>query len=334
MKLKHSPRSDITVNASETPEKLTEPTDAEQRALLNGTIDVNQLITRTTADTEHHSVKLGAKGIRSHFTLTKLARSFAAIGAILHVVRYILERLLEPFQREGYHSALVALFSPDGGLEFPYSSSIQPVSNFPFDKFFDGFSAVLESNKSLGLDSEICIDVTGFKANAGKGKVRRTVQHRMQLKLTKKTSRNMEQFRRSKQGCFDTYDFLYRLPNSIRFKNACFGLCLAVALYFKRKAAIQEFKRHIARYAKKTFETLADLCIDIYRKADVEMETAVSQFQYEKFARFLSLYHDKRLVIYAYQDGCKLRKIYPDKSITLVGRKESNEIILIKSEQQ
>jgi hypothetical protein len=241
----HRPTTDTTVDDINEDESLPAPSQQEIESLINGHMDIDQLVVKTRRNQHNYSKKLGTRGERVSFVFTRLARRFAGTGLLLELMATVIQQLLETHKISGASRCLVVLSTTDGSLEYPYSSSLQPIDGFGYAQFLDGLASVQQSNRFLGITKELTIDITSFRLKGGKGKTAAHAEESEKHPRTKTTShsRNMMEFLKHKYGILDVDRIKPQLKRFGNFTAACFGLSIATALVFPEKEKLQAFKR-------------------------------------------------------------------------------------------
>jgi hypothetical protein len=243
----HRPTTDTTVDDIDEDASLPAPTQQEIDSLINGHMDIDQLVVKTRRNQHNYSKKLGTSGERVSFVFTRLARRFAGSGLLLELMATVIQQLLETHKISGASRCLVVLSTTDGSLEYPYSSSLQPIDGFGYAQFLDGLASVQQSNRFLGVTKELTIDITSFRLRGGKGKTAAAAAVEESEKhprtKAKSHSRNMMEFLKHKYGILDVDRIKPQLKRFGNFTAACFGLSIATALVFPEKEKLQNFKR-------------------------------------------------------------------------------------------
>jgi hypothetical protein len=248
------PKNDDDVSEPRKIEELPAPSQQDIKNLAEGHLMLTQLIVTTKVASGGYSPKLGVRGSRSTFVLTRFARRFAAVGLLLEVMACVVHLLMEPHRMEGVKTCIVTLFSTDGSLEYPLSSGEQDINEFPYPQFLDRIGRAQQSNRHMGLTSEMVVDVTSFQLRSGKGvddddddsnSSTLTASKHPRTRV-RKHSTNMYEFLRNKYGLLNVERIKTKMlpyANTISYQNACFVLSLAAAIRYPERAALQTFKR-------------------------------------------------------------------------------------------
>lgn len=121
----HRPTEGLLPDESEDPSELLEsPSNAEIKSLIQGHIEMSQLVVLTAQNQHNYSKKMGTRGQRSSFLFTKFARRLCSVGLILEVISNVINKLLDTHKVDGASRCLVVLYAPGGGLDYPFSRYI------------------------------------------------------------------------------------------------------------------------------------------------------------------------------------------------------------------
>lgn len=118
----HRPMEGLLPDESEEPSELLEPpSGGEIKSLIQGHLEMDQLVVLTAQNQHNYSKKMGTNGVRSSFLFTKFARRLCSVGLILEVLSNVINKLLDTQKTDGASRCLVVLYAPGGGLDYPFS---------------------------------------------------------------------------------------------------------------------------------------------------------------------------------------------------------------------
>jgi len=258
-----------------------EPTSALMEikdSLMDGSLDPHLLFKRTQDD-KVWSEKFRTSSFRDQLIFTPLASQLAAIGLLLEVVLYSLRSLLNSQLsiNERVLACQVALDSPFVLTE-PISSPLQLIEHFNLSSLIYQLERVLQSKKTLGMDSPLVVDIKRIYAPSIGGA----------RALSNSKRKDFATFLSRRNGIFDVS--IYQRNNAI-LHECCLMLSLACSFYTFRLKMNNKSCGELHQDIRTMLTKLYRLCqFRIYSKLDYSQLPILDAVLRDNF--------DKQLIIF------------------------------------